>query len=264
MTKKNQTDSLHPGPYIRENVLPKGMNVTEAAKRLSVGRPALSNMLNGKAALSADMAARIEHTFGASAHKLMDMQAAYDADLAKGKVGETTKPYVPPFLQLKANDIETWAGTLTARARLSVFLRTLVNSTGIKLEKCEFPGNDDSERPGWDGYVEAGDVTPWIPAGKSGWEFGVNQEPKTKADGDYAKSVDQTPADERKEITFVFVTPRRWHGKGEWEKERKKEKNGKTFGFLMPAIWKNGLSSQFQDRRGSPMKLAFRPRACVH
>jgi len=32
----------------------------EAAKRLGVGRPALSNLLNGKAALSTEMAARLE------------------------------------------------------------------------------------------------------------------------------------------------------------------------------------------------------------
>ncbi len=225
MTEKEQTNNLHPGPYIRENVLPKGMNVTEAAKRLAIGRPALSNMLNGKAALSPDMAARIEHAFGASAHKLMDMQAAYDAQLAKSRgVADGTRPYVPPFLQIKANDIEAWAGTHAARAKLAVLLRTLVNSTGPKLAKSEFAGNDDSERPGWDGYVDAGEATPWIPVGKSGWEFGVNQEPKSKANGDYAKSVDQSSAAERKEITFVFVTPRRWPGKGEWEKERRKEK----------------------------------------
>ena len=224
MGKRNQLDNLHPGPYIRENVLPKGMNVTEAAKRLAVGRPALSNMLNGKAALSADMAARIEHTFGANAHTLMDIQAAYDAHLYKNKgLAAITRAYVPPFLQIKANEIETWAGRHAARSRLSVLLRTLVNSTGISLKKSEFPGNDNSERPGWDGYVEADEAIPWIPAGKSGWEFGVDKNPKTKADGDYAKSVYQTSTEERMETTFVFVTPRLWQGKTEWEDVRRKE-----------------------------------------
>lgn len=223
-----KNDAQHPGQYIREHILPKDMNVTQAAKRLDVGRPALSNMLNGKAAVSPDMATRIEHAFGASAHKLMDMQAAYEANKAKNKnTSAITKPYVPPFLQIKANDIEEWANKHAARSRLAVFLRTLANSTGHKLTKVEFPGNDDSERPGWDGYIEADDANPWLPKGKSGWEFGVNQDPKTKADGDYAKSVDQSSANERKEITFVFVTPRRWPGKTNWEKSRRKEKKWK-------------------------------------
>lgn len=224
----SDSNTQHPGSYIREHVLPKGLNVTQAAKKLEVGRPALSNMLNGKAALSADMASRIEHAFGASAHRLMDMQAAYEASIAQQKNSTTApKPYVPPFLQIKANDIEEWAGKHAARSRLSVFLRTLANSTGRKLTKIQFPGNDDSERPGWDGYIEADEANPWIPAGKSGWEFGVNQEPKTKADGDYAKSVDQSTAEERKETTFVFVTPRRWPGKNDWEKSRRNEKKWK-------------------------------------
>ena len=218
----------HPGHYIREHILPKGMSVAQAAKKLGVGRPALSNMLNGKAALSPGMATRIERVFGENARTLVDMQTAYEADIAKNRItAATTKPYVPPFLQIKANHIEDWAGDLAARSKLAVFLRTLVNSTGDKLTKVEFPGNDDSERPGWDGCVEAGEANPWIPEGKSGWEFSVCQNPKTKAGKDYAKSVKQSSADERKETTFIFVTPRRWPHKNSWEKERRKEKKWK-------------------------------------
>ncbi len=201
------------------------MNVTEAANILGIGRPALSNLLNGKASLSSDMAMRMEQAFGVSRHELIDMQAAYDACNVKNKsMTVVTKSYVPTFLQIKANDIEEWAKIYKARSRLSVFLRTLVNSTGYKLEKVEFPGNDDAERPGWDGFVEAGKATPWIPEGKSGWEFGVNQNPKSKADKDYAKSIAQTSVEERNVTTFIFVTPRRWPRKVNWEKERRKEK----------------------------------------
>jgi addiction module HigA family antidote len=226
MAKKIGYETLHPGPYIRANVLPKDISVKKAAEILNVGRPALSNLLNGKAALSSDMAARIERAFGASARELMDMQTTFDADVATDKgAAATAKSYVPPFLQLKANDIEGWADSISARSRFAVFLRTLVNSTGLKLERVEFPGNDDSERPGWDGFVEAGEATPWIPLGKSGWEFGVNQKPKEKADQDYAKSIRQVPDEiERANTTFVFVTPRRWPGKGAWETQRRAEK----------------------------------------
>jgi predicted transcriptional regulator len=46
----------HPGEYIRETVpLPQKIKVTDAAKLLGVGRPALSNFLNGNAAASPEM-----------------------------------------------------------------------------------------------------------------------------------------------------------------------------------------------------------------
>lgn len=234
MNKTQTSENSHPGEYIRLNVLPKGMKVTEAASHLGIGRPALSNLLNGNAALSPDMAARIERAFGISARELMDMQAAYDMHNAKEKgTAALAKPYVPLFLQLKAKDIEDWSENISARTRLAVFLRTLVNSTGLKLTRIEFPGNDDAERPGWDGFVEAEEATPWIPLGKSGWEFGVNQEPKKKADQDYTKSIKQIPEDrERQEITFVFVTPRRWDGKAVWEKQRRAERKWKDVRVL--------------------------------
>ena len=51
----------HPGRSIRENCLdPLGLNVTEAAKVLGVARHTLSRVLNGHAAISSEMAIRLE------------------------------------------------------------------------------------------------------------------------------------------------------------------------------------------------------------
>jgi len=68
-------ESIHPGLFIKDRVLPAGLSVTAAAKLLGVGRPALSNLLNGKAALSPEMALRVEKVFGASQDELLQMQA---------------------------------------------------------------------------------------------------------------------------------------------------------------------------------------------
>lgn len=208
----------HPGLRIKAEVIPKGISVTKAAALIGVGRPALSNLLNGNAALSADMAARLEKAFNYPRSDLVEMQARYDSARAKKKSAPAgTNAYVPPFLGIKANQIQEWVThNIPARTRLSVFLRTLVHSTGRALTKVDFPGNDDAELPGWDGYVEAGEGTPWVPAGRSGWEFGTNEDIKTKADNDFNKSVKALGQKERKETTFVFVTPRRWSGKGAW------------------------------------------------
>lgn len=214
----------HPGVRIKAEVIPAGMSVTKAAELVGVGRPALSNLLNGKAALSHEMAVRLEKAFQYPLQDLMEMQARHEAAQARQKDAPAdTKAYVPPFLAIKANDIEGWVShNIRARIRLAVFLRTLVHSTGHGLTKVDFPGNDDAERPAWDGFVEANEGTPWVPSGRSGWEFGTNKDSKTKADGDFEKSVKACNSKkERAEITFVFVTPRRWDGKSAWLEDKK-------------------------------------------
>jgi len=55
----------HPGLTLRDDVLPAlGVSITAAAEQLGVTRAALSRVLNGRAAISAEMALRIEHWLG--------------------------------------------------------------------------------------------------------------------------------------------------------------------------------------------------------
>jgi antitoxin HigA-1 len=69
----------HPGEFIRTEIIePLGLSVTAAADVLRVSRPALSNLLNGRADLSGEMALRIEKAFGPRMDTLMRMQSAYD------------------------------------------------------------------------------------------------------------------------------------------------------------------------------------------
>jgi addiction module HigA family antidote len=69
----------HPGDFIRTEVIePAGLTVTATAAALHVSRPALSSLLNEKAALSGDMALRIEKAFSVKMETLMRMQSAYE------------------------------------------------------------------------------------------------------------------------------------------------------------------------------------------
>ena len=133
---------------------------------------------------------------------------------------EETMPMYPP----KVHDIDTWAGRVKAREELAALLRTLIHSTGAgaKLTRVDLPAFDNSQRQGWDGKVTAEQATPWIPAGKSGWEFGCDKKPKPKADKEYDKRKNEVPAEKRESMTFVFVTPRKWPGKDAWEEDKKK------------------------------------------
>ena len=86
--KVNMTPS-HPGEFVRMEVIEElGLNVTQAAEILGVRRATLSDLLNGNAALSPEMALRIEKAFGVSMDMLLRMQAWYDASRMRARAGE--------------------------------------------------------------------------------------------------------------------------------------------------------------------------------
>ncbi|HEY9057094.1 MAG TPA: HigA family addiction module antitoxin [Aurantimonas sp.] len=81
----------HPGTFIREEVLePLGLNVARAAEVLDVRRATVSDLVNGKAALSPEMALRIEKAFGVSMDTLLRMQAWHDAHTMRSREGTIT------------------------------------------------------------------------------------------------------------------------------------------------------------------------------
>lgn len=223
MPKHNKNEpETHIGAHIRRHIIPADMSVTKAAELLGVGRPALSNLLNGKAQLSPDMAQRLERAFGAKAEELLQQQAKAASDIARTQTtAQTAKAHVPTFLDITSRDIEDWgADRIFTRSRFAILLRRLVISTVSSLKQIDFPANDDSQRAGWDGYTIADAGNPWVPNGACGWEFGTNKKPKEKADKDYEKSL-KLPLEERRETTFIFVTTMRWTGKKTWADERR-------------------------------------------
>ena len=74
----------HPGRSIRTACLePLGLSVTEGAKVLGITRQALNNVVNGKAAISTEMAIRLAKAFGSTAETWLRMQLAYDLAAAR-------------------------------------------------------------------------------------------------------------------------------------------------------------------------------------
>jgi addiction module HigA family antidote len=70
----------HPGDFIRTEILDElHLSIARAAELLDVRRATLSDLVNGKAALSPEMALRIEKAFGVSMDILLRMQAWHDS-----------------------------------------------------------------------------------------------------------------------------------------------------------------------------------------
>ncbi len=87
----------HPGEFIRIEVIEElGLSVTRAAEILGVRRATLLALLNGNAALSPEMALRIEKAFGVGMDMLLRMQSWHHAAQMRARADEiAVQQYVP-------------------------------------------------------------------------------------------------------------------------------------------------------------------------
>ncbi|HXA03963.1 MAG TPA: HigA family addiction module antitoxin [Bryobacteraceae bacterium] len=87
----------HPGDLIRTEIIEAlCLTVSKAAEILNVRRATLSDLLHGKAALTPEMALRIEKAFGPDMNHLLRMQLAYDvAETRRHARDIGVKKYVP-------------------------------------------------------------------------------------------------------------------------------------------------------------------------
>ena len=82
----------HPGLIIRDDVLPElQLSVNEAAAQLGVSRVTLSRVINGRSAITAEMALRVGKWVGNGPEIWLRMQGKYDLFQAKKKGGLKVK-----------------------------------------------------------------------------------------------------------------------------------------------------------------------------
>jgi antitoxin HigA-1 len=91
----------HPGEILKDTVLRKngGLSVTDFAKRLGVSRVALSRVVNGRAAVSAELAIRLAAALGGSAESWLRMQVSYDLWQAQKRRRPKIKPLADDHLE---------------------------------------------------------------------------------------------------------------------------------------------------------------------
>jgi addiction module HigA family antidote len=93
---------LHPGRFLLEEFLkPLGMTQYRLAKSLGVPQRRISEVINGQRAVTVDTALRLEKFFGMRAQFWLNLQTAYDLEIAERSVGETLNaitPYARPAL----------------------------------------------------------------------------------------------------------------------------------------------------------------------
>ncbi|QIB67615.1 hypothetical protein G3T16_09480 [Kineobactrum salinum] len=119
-------------------------------------------------------------------------------------------------MHVTATHLTQWSDRREAQGMLPVLARRLISATA-RTTAIAMPGGDSINAPGWDGVIEVEQGGPWTPNGISYWELGTSKDPASKASSDFEKRLGQISSAQAAQATFVFVTPRRWPGKGAWQ-----------------------------------------------
>lgn len=87
---------VHPGAIVRSSPGELGLSVTEAAKVLGVTRPTISKIVNGRAAISPEMAIRLSKAFGSTPEFWLRLQLNYDLAQVRARADTIhVERYVP-------------------------------------------------------------------------------------------------------------------------------------------------------------------------
>lgn len=107
-----------------------------------------------------------------------------------------------------ATDLETYADTREIEQVLPEFVSLLIKESVSDLTLCRIPYGDSVGQPGWDGIVETVQGgRQYVPAGRSVWEIGTGATPQKKATDDFRVRTKSTVDAERKDASYVVVTP---------------------------------------------------------
>jgi addiction module HigA family antidote len=95
MMSRKQLDPIPPGEILREDfMLPLGISVSALARDIAVPANRISQIVNGKRALSADTALRLGKYFGMSPEIWLDLQSDYELRLARRTIWKRVEPRV--------------------------------------------------------------------------------------------------------------------------------------------------------------------------
>lgn len=109
--KDNNLEPIYPGEILREDFLePLGISINQLSRDLSVPPNRISEIVNGKRAITADTALRLEQYFGVEAQFWLNLQTEFDLRIMKRKIGADIEKRIIP-IQYPDESIQQNAGT---------------------------------------------------------------------------------------------------------------------------------------------------------
>jgi addiction module HigA family antidote len=96
--------AIHPGEHLAEELSALGMSAAELARQLGVPTNRITEILNGRRAITGDTALRLAHFFGTSAEFSLNLQSLYEIRLAEQRSGKAIRalPKLKRFEQAHA------------------------------------------------------------------------------------------------------------------------------------------------------------------
>lgn len=86
-----QSSPIHPGEHLSEELKELKMSAAELARRLNVPTNRITEILNGRRAITGDTALRLAHFFGTSPEFWLNLQSLYEIRRAQRKAGKSIK-----------------------------------------------------------------------------------------------------------------------------------------------------------------------------
>ena len=137
---------------------------------------------------------------------------------------------------ITAINLQQWADTLQARAIFPAMIADLVRASVGDISDIRFPNGDKGQVRGFDGVLDSTRASPYVPEGRSIWEFGVTGDAVAKATEDYEKRTHEVVEEVRKDTTFVFVSPRTWDNPrkklADWVQEKRNQAKWKSVEYF--------------------------------
>lgn len=97
MTKQDSLEPINPGEILREDFLePLDISINQLSRDLSVPPNRISEIVNGKRAITADTALRLERYFGIEAQFWLNLQTEFDLRIMKRKIGADIEKRIIP------------------------------------------------------------------------------------------------------------------------------------------------------------------------
>ncbi len=86
-----ETMAIHPGEHLAEELKELSMSAAELARRLNVPTNRVTEILNGRRAITGDTALRLAHFFGTSPQFWLNLQSLYELRMAQKKAGKSIR-----------------------------------------------------------------------------------------------------------------------------------------------------------------------------
>lgn len=83
--------AIHPGEHLAIELSELGMSAAELARQLKVPTNRVTEILNGRRAITGDTALRLAHFFGTTAEFWLNLQSLYEIRMAEQKAGKSIR-----------------------------------------------------------------------------------------------------------------------------------------------------------------------------